>query len=168
MVNRVPHRSAAPAWTRLWLRAAGIYNLAWGASVILWPHWQFDVAGVERLRYPEIWQCVGMVVGVYGVGYLIAAEDSRRHWPIVLVGLLGKIFGPLGFAFSLARGSLPLSFGLTIVTNDLIWWVPFGLILWDAWRNEVARIPRETGWHDQGKRSEEAIRQDRSAAASAS
>jgi peroxiredoxin len=76
-----------------------------------------------------------MIVGVYGVGYLIAAGDHRRHWPIVLVGLLGKILGPIGFAWSLADGSFPPSLGLTILTNDLIWWVPFAMILWDAARS---------------------------------
>lgn len=53
----------------------------------------FDLTGIARVNYPEIWQCVGMIVGVivgvYGIGYLVAASDPRRHWPIVLVGLLG-------------------------------------------------------------------------------
>jgi len=128
-------RSGPPKWAKWWLRAAGVYNLAWGAVVIGFPHLLFDLCGIERMRYPEIWQCVGMIVGVYGIGYLIAAENSRRHWPIVLVGLLGKIFGPIGFAGALVAGTFPPSFGLTILTNDLIWWVPFALILRDAARN---------------------------------
>jgi small multidrug resistance pump len=49
---------------------------------------------MELPRYPDIWQCVGMIVGVYGVGYLIAAFDPLRHWPVILVGLLGKVLGP--------------------------------------------------------------------------
>jgi hypothetical protein len=123
---------AAPAWCRRWLQAAGAYNLAWGALVIIAPHALFDLAGLERMRYPEVWQCVGMIVGVYGVGYLIAAGDSRTHWPLVLVGLIGKVLGPIGFAFALARGTFPPAFALTILTNDLLWWIPFALILRDA------------------------------------
>lgn len=92
----------------------------------------FDLCGIERINYPEIWQCVGMIVGVYGIGYLIAAGDSRRHWPIVLVGLLGKILGPIGFVGALWLERLPLAFGATILTNDLLWWIPFILILRDA------------------------------------
>lgn len=115
-----------------WLFAAGIYNGLWGLSVIVAPYWFFDFAGMERPLYPEIWQCVGMIVGVYGVGYLVAATDSNRHWPIVLVGLLGKIFGPIGFASALASGSFTPKAGLTILTNDLIWWIPFGVLLWRA------------------------------------
>ena len=121
-----------PRWASRWLWAAGIYNLAWGSLAIAYPHLLFDLAGADRINYPEIWQCVGMIVGVYGIGYLIAAYDSRTHWPIVLVGLLGKIFGPIGFAVALMRGTFPPLFGLTILTNDLIWWVPFTMILLDA------------------------------------
>ena len=136
-----PSRSSSPRWASRWLWAAGIYNLAWGAIIIAFPNFLFDLCGIPRLNYPEIWQCVGMIVGVYGIGYIAAASDSRTHWPIVLVGLLGKIFGPIGFAVALAKGTFPPVFGLTILTNDLLWWVPFGLILWDAWkhRNHLVR-----------------------------
>ena len=47
--------------------------------------------------YPMIWQGMGMVIGVYGLGYWWAAQILVIHWPIVAVGLLGKIFGPIGF-----------------------------------------------------------------------
>jgi hypothetical protein len=32
-------------------------------------------------------------------------------------------------------GTLPLSFGLTILTDDLIWWLPFALILLRAYQS---------------------------------
>jgi ligand-binding SRPBCC domain-containing protein len=128
--------TASPLWASRWLWAAGIYNLAWGTLTIAWPHLLFDLTGAERINYPEIWQCVGMIVGVYGIGYLIAASDSRTHWPIVLVGLLGKVFGPIGFLVALLRGTFPPLFGLTILTNDLLWWIPFAMILLDAAKHQ--------------------------------
>ena len=134
-MNAVSEQTEAPVWASGWLVAAGIYNLLWGALTIGFPHLLFDLARIERINYPEIWQCVGMIVGVYGIGYLIAAGDPRTHWPIVLVGLLGKIFGPIGFVTSLLRGTFPPLFGLTILTNDLIWWIPFAMIIWDAAKN---------------------------------
>lgn len=111
------------------LKIAALYNILWGALIILFPHALFDFAGLPRMNYPGVWQCVGMIVGVYGVGYWIAASDPQRHWPIVLVGFLGKIFGPIGFIQALYLGVFNLKFGLTIITNDLVWWVPFFLIL---------------------------------------
>ena len=135
-------RSPAPAWMGRVLVAAGVYNLLWGALTVLVPGWLFDLTALDRPNYPFIWQCVGMIVGVYGIGYLAAARDPLRHWPIVLVGLLGKIFGPLGYALGVLQGDVPVGFGVTLPTNDLVWWVPFALILAAArrrHRDEAAR-----------------------------
>lgn len=134
-MNYLSERTESPVWASRWLVAAGIYNLLWGALTIALPNFVFDFAGIDRLNFPEIWQCVGMIVGVYGIGYIIAATDPRTHWPIVFVGLLGKILGPIGFVVALLRGTFPPLFGLTILTNDLIWWIPFAMILWDAAKN---------------------------------
>jgi hypothetical protein len=129
-----------PRWQSTVLRAAAVYNLAWGALTVLSPAWLFDLTGLEPPTYPFIWQCVGMIVGVYGVGYWIAASNPLRHWPIVLVGLLGKVLGPIGYLQGLLTGAVPAEFGVTLVTNDLIWWAPFALILWGALR--AAHTPR--------------------------
>lgn len=124
-----------------WLIAAGVYNLAWGALTVLYPAWLFRLTGLAEPNYPFIWQCVGMIVGVYGIGYLAAARDPVRHWPIVLVGFLGKIFGPLGYASGVVRGEVPPEFGWTLLTNDLIWWVPFAMMLYHAFRVNTDKAP---------------------------
>jgi hypothetical protein len=127
-------------WHRTVLQLAGLYNIAWGAFAVLFPEALFRWCDVRPMpNHPELWQCIGMIVGVYGIGYAIAATDSRRHWPIVLVGLLGKIFGPIGFVQAVVNEQLPITMGITILFNDLVWWVPFGLILADAYR--AASVP---------------------------
>ncbi|WP_152051302.1 alkyl hydroperoxide reductase [Tautonia marina] len=126
-----------------WLLAAAAYNLVFGAWAVVFPSALFTWAGMEAPNYPELWQCIGMIVGVYGIGYAIAAFDPYRHWPIVLVGFLGKIFGPIGFAQALWQGSLPLKFGAILLSNDLVWWIPFALILWGAYQ-EGMRGRRES------------------------
>lgn len=123
-----------PSWMKWVLLSAAAYNLGWGGWVVVFPTMGFELAGLPPPRYPQIWQCVGMIVGVYGVGYAIAAFNPARYWPIVLVGLLGKVFGPIGFVDAALRGTLPWTVGWTIVTNDLIWWMPFGLILFRTMR----------------------------------
>jgi thiol-disulfide isomerase/thioredoxin len=138
MPQTVPARM--PSWSFSVLAIAGLYNIAWGGFMVLFPNAVFQLSGAILPNYPELWQCIGMIVGVYGLGYLIAATDPRRHWPIVLVGLLGKIFGPMGFALALVQQRFPLLFGLNIVTNDLIWWIPFFLILksvYALWRADL-------------------------------
>ncbi|MEZ6069611.1 MAG: SelL-related redox protein [Pirellulales bacterium] len=119
------------------LTAAGVYNITWGIFVVLAPGALFHWTEIEPPHYPAIWQCVGMIVGVCGVGYLFAAADTFRYWPIVLVGLLGKVLGPIGFVIAATRGELPWSWGATIVTNDLIWWLPFTAILYQTYRRQI-------------------------------
>ena len=119
---------------RLVLRLAAVYNILWGLWVVLWPSSFFELVGMEPVNHLMIWQGMGMVIGVYGLGYWWAAEDPIRHWPIVAVGFLGKLFGPLGFAMNFFSGDAPWEFFYTLITNDFIWWIPFFLILREAYR----------------------------------
>jgi hypothetical protein len=126
---------------RPWFYAAAVYNLVWGTLIVLFPRAFFDVLGMQPINYLPLWQVVGMFVLVYAPGYFWAARYPERHYHLILIGLLGKLFGPLGFVWSAATGSLPLVFGLTLLTNDLIWWPMFMLYLRDigrqhgGWRN---------------------------------
>ena len=110
-MNAPPLHPPARPWMRTVLVIAGIYNLAFGAWAVLLPGSAFALFGMDPPTYPFLWQCIGMIVGVYGVGYLAASRDPLRHWPIVLVGLLGKIFGPIGFLQTVLAGDIPWSFG---------------------------------------------------------
>ena len=127
---------------KITLKLAAIYNLLWGAWVILFPNSFFELVGMELPKHPMIWQGMGMVIGVYGLGYWWASFDPIRHWPIVAVGFLGKILGPLGFILNYIQGVVPGEFGYTLLTNDLIWWIPFAIILNQA---------RMQGWPLTGK-----------------
>lgn len=135
-------------WMSATLVAAGLYNLVWGAGVILFPQAAFRWAGLPEINHAPVWQAVGMIVGVYGVGYLVAATNPLRHWPIVLVGLLGKILGPIGMAFYVVSGQFPLGFALICLFNDLIWWAPFAMILYQAfrWHSERGRFELVPSW----------------------
>src|SRR4051812_43024330 len=86
---------------------AGVYNLAWGAYAALDPGWLFRFAGMRPALYPEIFACLGMVVGLYGFVYLEIARVPERGWPLAAVGLAGKVLGPLGLAQLLVTGRWP-------------------------------------------------------------
>ncbi len=122
-------------WMKKVLVAAGIYNLVWGTIAIVSPVNMLAMLGLNAESHAlQLWQCIGMIVGVYGVGYILAAQAPFRHWVITLVGLLGKVFGPIGFVAAVLDQNLPSSMGWTILTNDIIWWAPFAMILWGAIR----------------------------------
>jgi hypothetical protein len=112
---------------------AGLYNIGWGLYSVFDPQWLFRFAGMPPLNYPQIFACLGMVVGVYGILYLEVARVPERGWLIAAVGLAGKVLGPIGLAALLWNGTWPPATIVLCLTNDLIWWLPFGLYLYDAW-----------------------------------
>jgi hypothetical protein len=68
-----------------------------------------------------------MLVLVYVRAYWWAARRPSSYPHLIVVALLGKILGPIGFGWAAATGRLPPAFGLTIVANDLIWLPAFSL-----------------------------------------
>jgi hypothetical protein len=122
--------------------AAGLYNIIWGLYAVIDPQWLFRFSRMPRENYPQVFACLGMVLGLYGVLYLEVARVPERGWVIAAVGLTGKVFGPIGIARLIWSGIWPVRTVILCVTNDLIWWIPFGLYLYDAW--PVFRKKRQT------------------------
>jgi small multidrug resistance pump len=112
---------------------AGIYNILWGLWVSLDPNWLFRFANMEAPNYPEIFVCVGMIVGLYGVVYLEIARRPERGFLLALVGFTGKILGPLGIIYYISIGKWTLPSIIMNVTNDFIWLIPFAIYLYDSW-----------------------------------
>jgi len=110
-----------------WFYAAGTYNLIWGCLNIFIPKLYFHWLGITPFPTLPIWQVVGMFVLVYAPAYWWAARYPDRHYHLILIGLIGKVLGPVGFIWSILTGQLPLSFGWVILTNDLIWLPAFFL-----------------------------------------
>ncbi len=77
------------------------------------------------LNHPEIFMCLAMVVGIYGFLYLEVARVPEKGWAIAAVGLLGKVLGPIGAIYLISMGIWPAKAFVLILTNDLIWWIPF-------------------------------------------
>lgn len=120
---------------------AGAYNLAWGAYSAIDPQWLFRYAGMAPLNHPAIFACLGMVVGVYGLLYWQVVREPERGLEIAAVGLLGKVLGPIGMVQLIASGAWPMKSVVLCVTNDFIWWIPFGLYLCDS-RRVSPRLPK--------------------------
>jgi hypothetical protein len=104
---------------------AALYNLVWGAVAAIAPVKMLAFAGIDKPGYIGFCQCIGMFVALYGVGYWFASAEPMRYWPFVLIGLAGKVLGPVGAAVGIFSGELPPRFLLINVTNDFIWWMPF-------------------------------------------
>ncbi len=152
--NIMYKKQTSPLWMKQTLQAAAVYNMLWGIWVVFFPYAFFDGAGLPRTNTPQIWQSVGMIVGVYGIGYALAAGDILRHWVIVMVGFLGKLFGVLGVGYYVAFGGLSPAYFWITFTNDLIWLVPFAMMLWWVFsesqntENQTEPLPFDAALHE--------------------
>ncbi len=118
---------------RLTFTAAGIYNICWGLYAVLDPQWFFRLTGLPLSNSPQIFACLGMVLGLYGVLYLEIARRPEHGWLPAAIGLTGKILGPAGLAWLIVTHIWPWQTLILVSTNDLIWWLPFSAYLRAAW-----------------------------------
>lgn len=118
---------------RLIFLLAGIYNICWGIFSSVCPNWLFDFAGMPPINYPEIFACLGMVIGLYGVIYLEVARRPEKGFLLAAVGLAGKVLGPIGLLVLIIKGQWPPASLILCLTNDFIWWIPFSVYIYDSW-----------------------------------
>jgi hypothetical protein len=118
---------------RLTFALAAAYNVSWGLFAAADPQWFFRFSGMAPLNHPDIYACLGMVIGLYGVVYAEVARRPEDGWLMAAVGFAGKVLGPIGMLQLIATKVWPARAAILCVTNDVIWWVPFALYLKDAW-----------------------------------
>ena len=133
---------ARRSWHRAVFVAAGAYNIGWGVYAIWDPQWLFRFAGMEPANHPEIFACLGMVIGLYGILYLRVSQQPEQGWLIAAVGLAGKILDPVGAAILIWDGIWPLKAFVLCLSNDVIWWAPFALYLYDSHPRRLHPAPR--------------------------
>jgi hypothetical protein len=119
---------------RLIFGLAAVYNVVFGVWACFWPGALFATLEMTPPNYPSLWQCLGMVVGLYGLLYAYAAVRLDRAKLIIAIGLTGKILGPIGMFMAVRSGEWPLRAVTLIVFNDFVWWLPFALFLLDGTR----------------------------------
>jgi len=87
---------------------AAAYNIAFGIWAALFPYSFFRLFSLAPPRYPSIWACLGLVIGLYGVAYAYAAVRLDRAKLLIAIGLAGKLLGPIGWLLSVRSGELPV------------------------------------------------------------
>ena len=116
---------------RTWFYAAAAYNAIWGLVVIAFPGSLARWAGLDGgAGLTPLVQVIGMMVGVFAIGYYLLARDPLRYSGFVWIALAGKTLGPAGFLYYAMAGVLPWKFGWTCVFNDIVWWPVFWSFAW--------------------------------------
>lgn len=129
-----------PKWISIVLFLAALRCLLGGVYIMLCPEHSFRTYGfAEELKHPLLWEGSGFTIGLYGVGYALAWHDPKRHYGLILMGLLAKIFGSLGVAWGYLDGVLFARALFWAFVNDAIWFLPLGLIVYCAYKSGIER-----------------------------
>lgn len=129
-----------PSWLKRILLVAGIYNIIFGILTILWPSFLFGLIGIQNAPYPFVWEMIGMINAVFGIGYIIGSADPIGRWPVIFVGFLSKLFGSIGFLYFSFKGVIEPSYGYNVFTNDIIWLFPLGYSLYLTYLDHINEV----------------------------
>ena len=121
-------QSPLTPWMHGVLKFAGVYNIIAGLSMMIFYHEGFKSLGLPKPEFNMPIQLVGVLVAIFGIGYLIVDRNPSENRNVLLIGLLSKIFGPLLAFFYVASGTLPLMMLVVLFFADIIYWVPFWVI----------------------------------------
>ena len=130
-----------PGWMPRLLFAAGAYHLFFAVAAFAWPHLCFDWAGIARPNHAILWRAAGLLSAIFGVGFLIAARDPIRHWPLVLLGFAKATLVIVLLLASIFAKELPAKSLWLAFFDDFIWWLPLAAILWATVQAHVGRPP---------------------------
>jgi peroxiredoxin len=122
------------------LKLAGVYNLFLALLIIFFPNFISPLFNVDSASGPGLlWPFTALLIGVMGIGFLLASVDLEYHWGIVFLGALSKLITALVFLKAIFWNGLPTKFILFVALNDLIWLAPFYFALdyaYDAYTKE--------------------------------
>jgi small multidrug resistance pump len=116
-------------WMRQLLWFAGGFNLAAGAVMLLFYHESYELLGVEKPELVMPLQLVGILVALFGVGYWLVARNPIENRNLLVLGFWSKALGSVLALYTVADGELPLSFVPILFFADIIYLVPFWIII---------------------------------------
>jgi len=124
-----PSNSPLAPWMKYLLRFAGTYNLLAGFSIACLYHEYFKFFDVEKPKLLLFVQLSGVLVALFGVGYLLVARDPRRNANLLVLGWWSKALGSVLGIWYVYKGQLPPVFLAILFVSDIVYLPPFWLIL---------------------------------------
>ncbi len=117
---------------RVVLVIIGLGSFVMGLTSIAAPHVSMRWAGFDYVQPVEVWQYMGLMIGVFGLAYLIAATNPFRHWIVVFVGFTVKLLAVFGFICLFTGGLLDTRVVPILLLGSVIWLPFFAVILIEA------------------------------------
>lgn len=116
-------------WMRRLLWFVGGYNLLAGIAMIGLYHEGYKLLGVEKPHLNLPVQLVGILVGLFGVGYWLVAANPIENRNVLMLGFWSKALGSLFGVYYVVVGKLPLFFLAVLFVSDIAYLPPFAIIL---------------------------------------
>ncbi len=130
-----------PFWMPLVLCVAGLYCLAFAVVTLAWPDEAYAKTGLDASGHHMLVRLIGMFYLVFGCSYFLAARDPIRHWRIVLLCVIKILIVLAAGFYSWSNALLAPRLILLLIIDDLLWLVPFLMILWTSVQAHLGRPP---------------------------
>jgi hypothetical protein len=124
------------------LRFAGTYNVLAGLSMICLYHEGYKLLGIAKPELILPVQVMGVLVGLFGVGYHLVANRPVENRNILLLGFWSKALASVLATWYIVVGPLPPWFFVVLFFSDIIYLPLFYMIL-RRLRPPAAQAPRE-------------------------
>jgi hypothetical protein len=116
-------------WMRWLLRFVGCYNLLAGLTFLVFYHECFKLIGMPKPQLMLPVQLVGILVGLFGVGYLMVARHPLENRNLLVLGFWSKSLGSLLGVGYVVLGKLPPAFLVILFFADIMYLPPFVVIM---------------------------------------
>lgn len=116
-------------WMRWLLRFVGTYNILAGISMLVFYHEGYKLLGLKRPELVLPLQLVGVMVGLFGVGYHMVASNPLAHRGVLMLGFWSKALGSTLGVYYVCRGKLPPVFLAVLFFADIMYLPPFLAIM---------------------------------------
>ncbi len=116
-------------WMKYLLCFAGGFNLLAGLGMCTLYHEGYKLLGVPKPELILPVQVMGILVALFGVGYLIVAARPVENRNILTLGFLSKAISSAVALAYVAGGWLPWWFALAVFFADVIYLPPFCVIM---------------------------------------
>jgi hypothetical protein len=111
------------------LRFAGTFNILAGLSMICFYHEGYKMLGLKRPDLVMPLQLVGILVGLFGVGYHMVAANPVENRNLLVLGFWSKFLGSVLAIVYLTKGQLPMEFLGLLFFADIIYLPFFAIII---------------------------------------
>ncbi len=116
-------------WMRGLLRFAGCFNLLAGAVMVSLYHEGYELLGVPKPELVLPVQIMGILVGLFGLGYHWVASRPTENRDILRLGFLAKLICSLTAYWYVLFGPLGIGFALVVFFADVVYLPFFWIIL---------------------------------------